>query len=230
MIGLLGNSLFALTLATASLAPAADDETSLAARAHMDFRLDLAPQPVEAPPTSEGGSPADGPESIPEAVPEFGSRGSRRLYWQAGVGVEIVESENLLALVGVGWERFLADDLSLSVELNGLGFDQKGPDAAAVNVALLLRWYCYEQEDWSLYFDAGAGVMMATNEVPNDDPDNGSNFNFTPQAGMGVSIALDGEKRLMLGARWHHISNANLYEENSGRDSIMGYVGLSLPF
>jgi lipid A 3-O-deacylase len=36
--------------------------------------------------------------------------------------------------------------------------------------------------------------------------------------------------RLLVGARWHHISNANLYRDNPGRDSLMGYVGLSFPF
>ena len=50
-----------------------------------------------------------------------------------------------------------------------------------------------------------------------------------PQAGAGFSLKLNQERRLILGLRWHHISHADLFGANPGRDSIMGYVGLQFP-
>ena len=61
-------------------------------------------------------------------------------------------------------------------------------------------------------------------------PENGSEFNFTPQAGFGLTYDIGNENRLIFGIKWHHISNADLYEDNPGRDSIMGYAGISFPF
>jgi hypothetical protein len=62
-----------------------------------------------------------------------------------------------------------------------------------------------------------------------DVPEAGASFNFTPQAGAGTTVKLNKTQKLMLGLRWHHISHADLFEANPGRDSIMGYVGLKLP-
>ena len=53
---------------------------------------------------------------------------------------------------------------------------------------------------------------------------------FTPQAGGGLTVDVGDDARFVLGARWHHISNANLYRENPGRDSFMVYGALSFPF
>jgi len=48
-----------------------------------------------------------------------------------------------------------------------------------------------------------------------------------------VSVEIDRARdiRLFGGLRWHHLSNANLAgsNENPGRDSIMGYIGLDFP-
>ena len=42
--------------------------------------------------------------------------------------------------------------------------------------------------------------------------------------------ARPGHADLAGGIKWHHISNADLFEDNPGRDSIMGYAGVSFPF
>ena len=69
-------------------------------------------------------------------------------------------------------------------------------------------------------------MLYTTNNVPSS----GSEFNFTPQAGFGVTYDVGQDMRVILGFRWHHISNAELYSDNPGRDSIIGYAGLSFPF
>lgn len=172
------------------------------------------------------GEPADSPASNGASLSSFGDAGTKRLYFQGAGAVHVKDSEDIFGQIGVGLEYFIADDLSLDVELNGLYVDQEGENAVGANLALLFRWHFISRDDWSMYFDGGAGLLGTTNDVPF----NGSSFNFTPQAGLGFTFDLGDSNRLMVGMRWHHISNAHTYEHNPGRDSVMAYVGLSIPF
>jgi hypothetical protein len=91
---------------------------------------------------------------------------------------------------------------------------------------LLFQWHFINGDGWSLYGDFGCGLLGTNHNVPDD----GSQFNFTPQAGLGVTFDVGQDRRWIVGVRWHHISNASLYQNNPGRDSVMVYTGLSLPF
>ena len=95
---------------------------------------------------------------------------------------------------GVGWEFFLVDEFSLELQLNGFVFDQPGPDQnpVAANFALLMRWYLFRNEHIAFYLDGGIGLLYASAEVPRDGF--GTEFNFTPQGGAGVSFPI-GEGR-----------------------------------
>ena len=70
-------------------------------------------------------------------------------------------------------------------------------------------------------------------------PDGGTGFDFLPRLGGGFTKALtpseDGESRgprLMIGVRWHHISNGRIASDtrNPSRDSILGYIAITFPF
>lgn len=170
----------------------------------------------------------DSAEAVQEAeiAAPFGSAQSWRLYVHGGGAVDVKTSDNALARAGIGFEHFIADDLSLNFEFTGLYVDQEGDDAVGGSFALLFRWHFISEETWSMYFDGGAGMLGTSSDVP----DHGSSFNFTPQAGFGFTFDVGGDNRLMTGLRWYHISNANIYEENPGRDHICLYAGLSIPF
>lgn len=160
------------------------------------------------------------------APARFGARGTTRGYLHGGWGFQASNSSNNEWIAGLGVEHFIEEGLSLSLELNGLSIRQDGPNARAVNVNLLFRWHLVMEERWSFYLDGGAGLLFASEEVP----DAGSEFNFTPQAGLGATFDIGGDVRLMAGARWHHISNANTDSNNPGRDNILAYAGVSIPF
>ena len=155
----------------------------------------------------------------------FGSAGTWRFNVQAGAGWDI-KRDNQEYLAGVSWSYFVIDDVSMELEFNGLFADQKTDNAAGFNFNLIFRWHFWTEERWSTYLDFGAGLLLSTDHIPQ----NGSSFNFTPQGGVGLTYALREETRLILGVRWHHISNANTFEDNPGRDSILFYSGLSFPF
>lgn len=164
------------------------------------------------------------PSSVEKQPVPFGSQGDNRWYIQGAGAVNIDGEDATFGLLGAGISHFFIDGHSINLELNSLYFAQSD-DAVGINLAALLRWHFYRQQNWSLYIDGGAGILGTTNDVPST----GSSFNFTPQVGGGATIELKDEKRLMVGLRWHHISNADLYEGNPGRDSLMGYVGLNFP-
>ncbi len=160
------------------------------------------------------------------APPAFGEGHSYRWHLSAGSAIDVTNADNRLYQSGFGITYFFVDNLSIVAEVNAIYFDQSGKDALGGNINLTFRHHFVIRDTWSLYADAGAGLLGTSKRVPQD----GSHFNFVPHAGLGVSFDLGDDARLFLGARWHHISNANTHRNNPGRDSVLGYAELSFPF
>lgn len=220
------------------IAPATDSESLLQEQPEAEVAQaapEPEPEPLPAPPpaidqpetpvTPETLEVPEDPE-VPEAEDRFGDRGDNRWYIQGATATHIDNQENgQFGMVGAGISHFFATRHSINGELNSFYFSQNDDDAVGLNLAVLIRSHLYRQPNWSLYFDGGVGILGTTSDVPSD----GSEFNFTPQFGVGATIGLDNDQRLMVGVRYHHISNGDIYEDNPGRDSIMGYVGLNFP-
>jgi lipid A 3-O-deacylase len=191
------------------------------------------PQDLITSPVSPQASPiepdqADSPQLPAQSEATFGTKGQKHWYVQGAAATTVDREEAFpqrFALAGAGLSKFLFNGHSINLELNTIYFSQPDDDALGLNLALLMRWHFLRKPNWSLFIDGGAGVMVTTSDVPSK----GASFNFTPQAGAGVNIKLKEQKRLMLGLRWHHISHADLFGANPGRDSIMGYVGVQFP-
>lgn len=157
----------------------------------------------------------------------FAKEGAWRWTLQFGLGVEFDDTNNSFALGGFGFSFFPVDDLSINFEFNGMYFDQDmAQEAGGFNFNLLLRWHYMTREKWSAFLEMGGGILITTDEVPAG----GSGFNFTPQAGAGISVDVGNDVRLLTGVRSHHISNARTFDNNPGQDSFYGFVGLSMPF
>jgi hypothetical protein len=127
---------------------------------------------------------------------------------------------------GIGVDYFVWEDFSAGAQLVGLRFSQDGPDTAGGAFEIMLRWHVISEDTWSLYLDGGSGFLKSSDDVP----PHGSNYNFTPQAGIGFTIEIGGQVRAMSGIRWHHISNAGSADSNPGIDSLMVYTGITVPF
>lgn len=208
----------------ASLGDPAVSASALAATAPIRFMFDPGAMQGEDPVTSEERDPVDAVAA--PIVPLFGTQGSSRWYIHYARGAEFDTSENSVSLLGVGYSYFIGRAISLDVELNGAAHSQIGEDAGGVNINLLFRWHCIVERDWTFFLDAGAGAQYTNEDVPRL----GSKFNWTPQAGLGVSFDVGRDTRILLGCRWHHQSNANIFDTNPGRDSFLGYVELNFPF
>lgn len=128
------------------------------------------------------------------------------------------------ASLGISW--FPIKNFSIDVQLEGAHISQPGDDAFGGGAAMMLRWHFLDFETWTLYADLGIGFLILSDPVPQEAAD----FVFTPRAGVGASLALTESTRLMVGARWFHISNAETSFENPGVNALQGYVGISFAF
>ena len=80
--------------------------------------------------------------------------------------------------------------------------------------------------------EGGAGIQESSDPFPEGKTNIGTHFNFRPQLGMGFTVGLTDQVRLMAGARWLHISNADRdgSVHNPGYDAVLVYSGLMIPF
>lgn len=235
----LGGACIVMALSTTRGLPPMPDFQALAVLRVPGSPRTVAPDPTIGPESSlispgmlqdHAAPSAASPEHLDPGAPSvepFGTKGTWRWTIQGAGGFEFDDDSNAFGLVGFGVSYFVVDDVSLDGELNGMFFSQAGDqDPAGLNANLLLRWHFFTRDTWSIYVDGGAGLLVTTDDVP----DGASSFNFTPQIGLGASVELNDRTRLMTGVRLHHLSNANTDRNNPGRDSLLGYVGLSIAF
>ncbi|MSR44730.1 MAG: acyloxyacyl hydrolase [Phycisphaerales bacterium] len=187
---------------------------------HIDFQSVDAGMNLAAP-AEPAALPIDGAVS---SAQHFGDEGSLR--WQLLVGYADDFDSASQEQFGVSLSWFFIDNLSIDLQLDANYISQPGASAWGLGGSLMFRWHFISEESWSLYVDAGSGLLGTTQPTPSG----GTDFNFTPQAGGGVSFELCEDIRLMIGLRWYHISNANTGDTNPGRNSLMGYAMISVPF
>ncbi len=159
------------------------------------------------------------------ASPAYGDQGDRR--WSiGGLLATDFQEERILAVRG-GFEWFPIDAFSLGVDVD-LGWvgQDAGDDAGFVGVSAMLRWHFLRRATWTVYADLGIGLFYASSPVPPD----GSRLDFTPQAGVGCSIALDARTRLLVGVGWYHLSNARTTDTNFGIDALAVTARISVSF
>lgn len=130
--------------------------------------------------------------------------------------------------VGVGYH--IDDALSVNLDfVGGYTFEDEDADPnQTLGFDLMLRLHVFHGDGWSVFVEGGAGMLWFNDEYPQG----GTRHNFSPQLGAGITCRVLGEARLLLGVRWHHISNAGKSGEdrNPGYDGIMAFAGIMIPF
>lgn len=128
--------------------------------------------------------------------------------------------------VGVGY--YFLDNNSISAEFAGFAVQQAGGDSAISEANFRLRTHFLQAGPFSFYVDGAAGVSIANNETPRG----GTYYNYVLQIGPGVAYRLQDHLFLMGGARYWHLSNAQIQgsDRNPSINAIEGYVGLMLTF
>ena len=101
------------------------------------------------------------------------------------------------------------------------------PDTnAEVGFSLLLKYSHNITSRLSPFIEAGAGMIYTTQHTH----EQGTQFNFIPQAGIGLQFLLTKHWALTGGYRYRHLSNAGIDDENVGIDHHFGLVGVSYFF
>jgi hypothetical protein len=75
------------------------------------------------------------------------------------------------------------------------------------------------------FFEITGGFLYFSSKVLGNET---TQFNFTVATGAGTHIALSPRTALIVGYKYHHMSNAYMYLANPGVDSQELYVGVSL--
>jgi hypothetical protein len=134
-------------------------------------------------------------------------------------------SENKFYNSTVTLSRYLADRFSLGLQLEGYCTEQdSGDNTVLAGAGLTLRYHVLESGRFSLFVDGAGSATYAEDEVP----DFGTHFNWTGKAGVGATWQLDDRTFLIGGARYFHLSNANLHgrDQNPSYDGVQYWAGV----
>ena len=86
---------------------------------------------------------------------------------------------------------------------------------------VLLQWNVATHGKVKPFINAGAGMLITNAKFPRGT----SHFNFTPQGGIGVYAFTSSTRALVLGVRFHHISNSGLTRYNPGHNALYLHAG-----
>ncbi len=204
--------------------------------ASTELRLDqsagvasAAAQPGPSPAAPATPAPANADTTIATPTLRYGDPG--RWWLSVGAGISSDFDDAVDVPVTVSAFTFVAPRLEAGLELGGWYFDQPGDSTGGVSLSGVFRYHFLmaEDRDWTLFAEGRIGILAGFDNVPS----NGTEFNFLPGLGAGFTRRLfdDSDARLLVGVRWHHISNANTQgsDRNPGRDAAMLYGAVVFP-
>lgn len=159
------------------------------------------------------------------------------MWWNMTVGAssdfDNIEDVN----ASIGFSYFAADDVEVGADILLRYIVQEGNDALAVNPQIYFRWHFFTsstllgmqaasdagERGWTMFLEAGIGPMLSTDDVPPTS----TSLNFTPRAGIGMTVAVSEKTRLLASLRWSHVSNADIVgnDDNVGSDGAMLTIG-----
>jgi hypothetical protein len=157
-------------------------------------------------------------------------KGAYTLSLNGGYYVEIESPNERVNPCTLAANYYVKDGFALGIEVVGYKLDAKNgfDDAGAGGFNLSLRHHVYERGDFSLFLEAAFGMIYADDEFP----PGGTRFNYTEQAGVGVTYRLKDNLFFVGGGRFIHISNAYIHgrDQNPGVNAFGGYAGLMWEF
>lgn len=119
----------------------------------------------------------------------------------------------------------LAGNLEVVLELIPLFRMSQSRPASGVGVMpVSMRWNFGRTRGVQPFLELISGVLITNEAVPEGT----ARFNFVAAAGPGVRLWLSERRAVLLGYRFHHISNGNRLESNPGINSNFFYLGLSI--
>jgi len=119
---------------------------------------------------------------------------------------------------------FLRGDFEVAVEVLPVFLVFQETTTYSFSSTLLFRHYFSPDRRVRPFVSFGAGILFSTDPVPPP----GSNFNFTPQGGVGVAWLREPRLAYLFEYRYVHISDAGLSLPNPGINSTGVFFGMSV--
>jgi lipid A 3-O-deacylase len=181
--------------------------------------------------TPAWGADFDARERVTKGTLEFGLLGG---YWKGNDLFQNAPSTNreaIYVLPQLG--LVLTDELGsglLSGNVEGLiepvaAHYYEPFSASLFGGSLVLKYNFLSFGRWMPFWDAGAG-MSWTDLAPRIE-EQSTQFNFILQTGPGVSYFVSENWAITTGFRFHHISNANIGNRNTGLNAWLFNLGVS---
>jgi opacity protein-like surface antigen len=142
-------------------------------------------------------------------------------------GGNVTEDVKFLPFL-VSWGKVMKEltwDASLGYAVEGF-FSYAKQDTGgryAIGVTPLFVYNFNNYKKVIPYVEIGFGIVAT-----DLDPEGfGSDFGFTPQAGIGIRYAVSDRHMIKLAYRYHHISNGGLKDDNQSIDTNFFFIGYS---
>jgi len=123
---------------------------------------------------------------------------------------------------GKVWHQDRPKELCFKVE-GALGSTFRPNVRTVASIGMLALYYLdgVATRELRPYFEAGVGVIYTDFRVK----EQGLRFNFNPQLGFGAELLDSKRPTGFVALRLHHLSNASLYRDNRGVNSLVLQVG-----
>ncbi|MEJ2283204.1 MAG: acyloxyacyl hydrolase [Desulfobacterales bacterium] len=120
------------------------------------------------------------------------------------------------------WHHWAPEALRWKVEVTA-GLTTAPRTRAMISVGMMAPYYLdfISSHRLNPYIEGGIGVIYTDFHVEGQ----GSRFNFYPQAGIGTEIQVGSGPPIFGAVRISHISNAGLYDDNRGMNSVILMIG-----
>jgi len=127
-------------------------------------------------------------------------------------GIFIVRPGRSLGPLGLS---FVVEGIVSVADATDTGFE--------LGVTPMLKLSCRLFPGFMAFLEGGAGLITESF----NSPAIAHSFNFTPQVGAGVDIAITSKLAFTAAYRFRHSSNAGIYKENPAFNVNFGQVGLT---
>ena len=104
--------------------------------------------------------------------------------------------------IGLHWGHFVSDHTALGLGTNLTNWWTGGRDVQSVELEGTIR--IYPKQDWPLFVGGNGGYQLANDQIP----PGGTLWNFSFGFGAGLDIPIAAGTSALIGADYHHISNA----------------------
>jgi hypothetical protein len=153
--------------------------------------------------------------------------GARAFTLTGGYQFERTGEDIYLVNTTFSYDHYVYDYVAIGVQgVAYYGYEDEPALGAGLNI--MARWHFLNYGKWSMYGDLVGGLF----QLDENFPEGGTHFNFTYQAGVGMSLGLTDDLYLMGGLKFVHVSNGFIEgrDRNPVFNSYGGYVGLMWMF